>query len=115
MLKCKNVIVNILVCPQSLSFCPVDLQYVQCLCSLGWGETGKRGELVELTRGQVELLSTSQGPNTSQILLVRFVLPERLFLMYWVFSHFFYLVMAWCVLPFTTSTSYFQNYFDIIV
>ena len=43
MLKCKNVIVNILVCPQSLSFCPVDLQYVQCLYSLGRGEAGKRG------------------------------------------------------------------------
>jgi hypothetical protein len=47
MLKCKNVIVNILVCSQSLPFCPVDLQHVQCLCSLGRGEAGKRGELVE--------------------------------------------------------------------
>lgn len=43
MFKCKNVIVNILVCPQSLSFCPVDLQYIQCLCSLGRGKRGRGG------------------------------------------------------------------------
>ena len=48
MLKCKNVIVNILVCPQSLSFCPVDLQYVKCLCSfgVGGGSGAGGGELV---------------------------------------------------------------------
>ena len=42
MFKCKNVIVNILVCPKSLSFCPVDLHYVPGLCSLG-----RERELVE--------------------------------------------------------------------